>query len=512
VSVVALDRDREVLACQSADTLHCGVRPENLAYVMYTSGSTGTPKGVAVPHRAVVNLGLAVAREYALDADDRVLQFSTPASDFSVEELFPAWFRGAAVVARQPGPASTGGEFTQALERGRVSVLVLPTAFWRSWVADLRLSGAALPDSLRLVTFGGERPQPADVAVWRERVPARIRWFNTYGPTEATVEATLHEATDRGQGSATRTELPIGHPIANVQVYVLDPRLQPVPVGVSGELYIGGDGLARGYLRQPGLTAAQFLPNPFGEPGSRLYRTGDLVRWLVGGNLEFAGRLDHQVKVRGFRVELGEVEAALTGHPDVRQAVVVARENAAGDRSLAAYVVPEVATADLPVELAADLRRRLPEYMVPSDWLLLDALPTTPTGKVDRQALPDAGRLQPGPVRGFVAPRTPLERTIAEIWCTVLNLKQVGVEDDFFAMGGHSLLATQVVARIRSAVGIELPLRAIFEVPTVTGLAERIAPALRLAEEIVSLGSEEVRRQLAETRSVAPEVAPGVLG
>jgi amino acid adenylation domain-containing protein len=477
VTAVVLDRDHATLAGESAAPPRCAVRPENLAYVMYTSGSTGTPKGVGVPHRAVVNLAFAVAQEYGLSSTDRVLQFGTPASDFSVEELFPTWFRGATVVVRPPGPASTGGELAGMLQDAGVSVLHLPTAFWRSWVADLRLSGAALPSSLRLVTLGGERPPPADVAVWRERARGRLRWFNTYGPTEATVEATLHEATAQGAGDLTEAELPMGRPIANVQVYVLDRHLRPVPVGVPGELYIGGAGLGRGYLGRPGFTAERFVPNPFGEPGSRLYRTGDRVRWRADGALEFAGRLDHQIKIRGFRVELGEIEAALADHPAVRQVVVVGREDGAGERRLVAYVVPAGAREDLVRQLAADLRQRLPEYLIPSDWVLLDALPTTPTGKVDRRALPAPAGEQPGAGPSFVAPRTPLERTIAEIWSTVLHRQPVSVEADFFALGGHSLLATQVVARLRSAVGIELPLRAIFEVPTVAGLAQRVETA-----------------------------------
>ena len=487
VTAVVLDRDRATLEGERADNPRCAVSPEHLAYVMYTSGSTGTPKGVAVPHRAVVNLAFAVAQEYDLSPRDRVLQFGTPASDFSVEELFPTWFRGATAVVRPPGPVSTGGDFTRMLQDAGINVLHLPTAFWRNWVADLRLSGSALPSSLRLVTIGGERPQPAEVAAWRERARGSLRWFNTYGPTEATVEATLHEATAPSAGNP-EAELPMGRPIANVQVYVLDGHLRPVPVGVPGELCIGGAGLARGYLGRPGLTAAHFVPNPFGEPGSRLYRTGDRVRWLADGDLEFAGRLDEQIKIRGFRVELGEIEAVLSDQTAVRQAVVLARDGGAGELRLAAYVVPAVAGEDPVPKLAAELRQRLPEYMIPSDWVVLDALPTTPTGKVDRRTLPDPGRDQAGAGPSLIAPRTPLERTIAEIWATVLDRKSVGVEEDFFALGGHSLSATQVVARLRSAVGTELPLRAFFEVPTVAGLAHRVETALQAGAEGVCGG------------------------
>ena len=508
--VVALDQNRELIACESGEDLESGLTPENLAYVIYTSGSTGAPKGVAVPHRAVVNLSFAASRAYGIEAGDRVLQFSASNSDFSVEELFPTWLSGAAVVLRAPGPPPTGAEFRLAIELGRVSILALPTAFWHSWVADLQLSRAALPDTLRLVTIGGERARPAAAAAWRELGHSKkIRWFNTYGPTETTVEATLHEPTLSAVGSATGAELPIGRPMANVQVYVLDRLLRPVPVGVPGELYIGGDGLARGYLGGPGLTAERFVPNRFGgEPGSRLYRTGDRVRYLPDGNLEFLGRLDHQVKIRGFRVELGEIEALLADHPGVREAVVLAPEDAIDDRRLVAYLVP-ASEGPSTEELVAFLKRQLPEHMVPSSFVILDALPLTPTGKVDRRALPAPERFEHDLGERFVAPRSLIEQTIANIWGTVLRLEHVGVEDNFFAIGGHSLLATQVVARVRTALGIELPLRAFFEVPTVAGLAERIAAALRLAdEEAPTVAGSADRLASARRTPSAPQIPP----
>ncbi len=337
------------------DNPRSGVTPENLAYVIYTSGSTGAPKGVAVPHRGVVNLSSATAGEYRIVETDRVLQFSSISSDFTVEEVFPAWLRGAAVVLRDPGPPSTGAEFMELLERDRVSIVFLPTAFWHIWVEELHFTRRSLPRELRLVSIGGERVQPAAFAHWRELGgAAAIRWFNTYGPTEVTVEATLYEPEITPRASGAVDDVPIGRPIANIRAYVLDPYLNPVPVGVSGELYVGGAGLARGYLGQPGLTAERFVPDPFGEDaGARLYRTGDRVRYLADGNLEFLGRLDHQVKVRGFRVEPGEIEARLAQHPRVRQCAVLAREEADGDRRLVAYVAPHPEELDPTAQGAA---------------------------------------------------------------------------------------------------------------------------------------------------------------
>ncbi|HEU4525099.1 MAG TPA: amino acid adenylation domain-containing protein, partial [Gemmatimonadales bacterium] len=317
-----------------------GAVSANLAYVIYTSGSTGTPKGVAVPHRGAVNLSHAAADEYRITSADRVLQFSSLTSDFCVEEIFPAWLRGAAVVLRDPGSPPGGAEYLELLERERVSIVFLPTGFWHAWVEEMHVSGRSLPPRLRIVSIGGERVQPAAFALWRELPGAgAVRWFNTYGPTEITVEATLHEP-DITRPPA-RADIPIGRPIANARVYVLDADLSPVPVGVPGELYIGGAGLARGYLGRPGLTAERFVPDPFsGEMGARLYRTGDRVRYLADGNLEFLSRFDDQVKVRGFRIEPGEIEARLARHPRVWQCAVVAREERMGERRLVAYVAP----------------------------------------------------------------------------------------------------------------------------------------------------------------------------
>ncbi len=479
--------DHDPVGCRS---------PEQLAYLIYTSGSTGLPKGVAVPHSAVASFSTTAAQIYGLGPGDRVLLSASLTSDFSVEEMFPAWVSGAAVVVRPPGPHSPGQEFSDLLEHGGVSLALIPTAFWDAWVQELHRSGRSLPRSLRIVSVGGEAARATTLDRWRTLAGSRTRWFNTYGPTEATVEATAYEPAP-GVESLGDGGVSIGRPLPHARVYLLDRHLDPVPLGVAGEICIGGRALARGYLGRPALTAARFLPDPFAaEPGARLYRTGDLGRLRADGTLEFLGRLDAQVKLRGFRVEPGEIEAALSSHPDVRHAAVLVREEAPGERRLVAYLVPEPGREHSPAALRSWLRDRLPEPMLPAAFVALEALPLTPNGKVDRTALP-----APGPERalgdgGFEAPRTELETAVAAIWAEVLGTDRIGVRDNFFESGGHSLLATQVIARVRAATGIELPLRVLFEAPTVAGLAERLEAGRSLLQEIAALAPHEVRSRL----------------
>jgi acyl-coenzyme A synthetase/AMP-(fatty) acid ligase len=345
-----------------------------------------------------------------------------------------------------------------------VTVLDLPTAYWHELVAELERGAAEVPPCVRLTIIGGERALPERVAAWRRLAGGAARLVDTYGPTETTVAATLAELA----GGAVS----IGRPVPNARACVLDADLRPLPVGVRGELYVGGAGVARGYLGRPELTAERFVPDPFpGEPGARIYRTGDVVRWRRDGELEYVGRADDQVKVRGYRVEPGEVASVLLRHPGVREAVVVAREDEPGRARLVAYVVPEggVGTA----ELRAHLKAELPEHMVPTAWVALDALPQLPNGKTDRRALPaPEARAE----AEYVAPRGENQERLAEIWAGLLRVDRVGAHDGFFALGGHSLLATRVVSRIREQWGVEVPLRAVFEGPTVAELA-RLLPA-----------------------------------
>jgi non-ribosomal peptide synthetase component F len=326
-----------------------------------------------------------------------------------------------------------------------------------------------------LLEAGWQGGYPLHVLCGGEALPRRLahhllervrELWNLYGPTETTIWS----AVSRVEGESACVS--IGHPIANTRFYVLDRSLQPVPIGVAGELYIGGAGLSRGYLWQAELTAEKFIPDAFGpEPGARLYCTGDLVRYLPNGTLEFLGRIDHQVKIRGFRIELGEIETALGQHPDVQQSVLLAREDKPGDKRLVAYVVPEDTLVPTPEELRSFLKETLPDYMIPTTFVTLDTLPLTPNGKVDRRMLPEPDSSRPDLAAQFVAPRTPTEATIADIWSEVLGVKQVGIYDNFFVLGGHSLLATQLVSRLRSIFGVSLSLRSLFDAQTVAEIA-----------------------------------------
>ena len=509
-TVICLDTDWKTIAQESEHNPLAGVTGDNPAYLIYTSGSTGMPKGVLITHRGLVNHTLAAANHYGIHPNDRRTQFASLSFDVAAAELFPAWSSGAAVVLR-PDPWFDSFEgFLEFLERERITVLSLPTAFWHEWVSHLSRSKPELPSALRLLVIGTEQASPDRLAAWRSFVGNRVRWCNAYGPTEASITTTIFDLVSCQEDGALVT-VPIGRPIANAQVYLLDRHQKPVPVGVPGELYIGGAGLARGYLNRPDLTAEKFLPNPFSEEASaRLYKTGDLAHYLADGNIECLGRIDHQVKIRGFRIELGEIETVLGQHSAVRQAIVLAREDTPGDKRLVAYVVPDVEQVPTVSELRNILNEKLLEYMVPSVFVFLDALPLTPNGKVDRRSLPAPDQSRPEQVNSFVPPSTPVEKTIADIWTQVLKVDKVGNHDNFFDLGGHSLLATQVISRMRHALQIELPLRAIFEAPTVAGLAVKITEARAkkvvpggmadLLADLESISEEEARRLLAGKR------------
>jgi amino acid adenylation domain-containing protein len=450
---------------------------DRAAYVIYTSGSTGRPKGVVVSHRSLAAYVESATRELALSPADRVLQFASLSFDASAEEIYPCLASGGTLVLRNDAMLGSIPEFLETCGRWGISVLDLPTAFWHEVVSGLKAGSAHLPASVRLVILGGEAALADKVAAWR-RATGEVRLLNTYGPTEATIVAS---AADLADLPADRP-VPIGGPVPGSRAYVLDRRMHPLPAGVPGELCLGG-GLARGYLHRPDLTAERFVPDPWSEePGERLYRSGDLARWGPAGELDFLGRLDQQVKVRGFRIEPGEIEAVLAAHPGVTQAAVTIEAEASGaGRRLVAYVVPGPAQTLAPADLRSFLQAELPAYMVPAAFVLLDDLPRTPTGKIDRRALPALRALQsesPGDRDdGFVAPRTPTEEMLAGILAEVLGQPRVGARDNFFDLGGHSLLATQVISRARRALGVEVPLKALFEAPTAAGLAEAVEGA-----------------------------------
>ncbi|HEX6745681.1 MAG TPA: amino acid adenylation domain-containing protein [Longimicrobium sp.] len=449
------------------------------AYVIYTSGSTGRPKGVLVEHRSMRAYTETAAAQYAIGPEDRLLQFASVSFDASIEEIFPALVSGAALVLRDDAMLGSPALFWEACAREGVTVVNLPTAYWHELAGALEDGGSSpIPPSVRLVIIGGERALNERVARWQRVAGPGVRLVNTYGPTEATVVATLRDLA--AWDAASGREVPIGGPVRGARAYVLDAAGEPSPVGVPGELYLGGAGLARGYLDRPALTAERFVPDPFAaEPGARLYRTGDLARVLPGGDLEFAGRGDGQIKIRGYRVELQEIEARLADHPAVRTAAVVLRKSPEGEPYLAAFVVPAGDEAPTTAEVRAFLGQSLPEYMVPSLVVRLDALPMTPGGKVDARALPATERPREESSAAYVAPRTPAEEILASIWAQVLGVERVGVNDSFFELGGYSLLATQVIARIRDAFGVELPLVKVFQARTLAELAESVTDASR---------------------------------
>jgi amino acid adenylation domain-containing protein len=481
-TVVCVDADWGIMNQEHVTQPTGGPAPDNLAYVIYTSGSTGGAKGVMISHRALVNHSLAVTQRYALQPTDRILQFASIGFDVAAEEIFPSWLSGATVVLRPSHISLSPADFLRFVEHEHLTVVNLPSSYWHEWVADLTSSALRLPRALRLVIVGSEQTLPERLTTWQRLAGTRVDWRNAYGPTEATITTTVYEPARTGVTLAL-SAVPIGRPIANAQVYLLDAQLQPVPSGVPGEIYIGGAGLARGYLNRPARTAERFIPHPFSdEPGARLYKTGDLARWLPDGNIAFLGRVDEQVKIRGFRIEPGEIEALLRQHSNVAESVVVARDAAPGDKRLVAYVVADQAPALTTSALRSFLAERLPEYMVPSSFVLLDAIPRMPNGKVDRRMLPAPGTARQGTQSLSEAPCTPVEEVLAGIWADVLCVETIGINESFFELGGHSLLATQVISRIRQDLRVELPLRRLFEQPTVAGLATCIEAEIKAGQ------------------------------
>ncbi|MFY0568156.1 non-ribosomal peptide synthase/polyketide synthase [Archangium lansingense] len=445
-----------------------GVHADSPAYAIYTSGSTGQPKGTLITHRALANHMAWLLSTFGLTSEHRVL-LKTPLSfDASVWECWAPLMVGAPLVLAPPEAHRDPAALVECVLRQRVSVLQVVPSMLRFLLDEPALSRAT---HLRWLFCGGEALASELAPRLAEALP-EVRLVNLYGPTEVTIDATFAQATAEASGPS----IPIGRPVANTQVYVLDAALQPVPPGVPGELFIAGAQLARGYLGRPHLTAERFLPNPFSAtPGERMYRTGDRVRWLANGSLEYLGRIDFQVKLRGQRIELGEIESALSRLPGVRQALVLVREDVPGNQRLVAYLTATEGHTLESEALRSGLQRLLPEYMVPSVFMVLEALPLTPNGKVDRKALPAPEHTLSE--AGYIAPRTATEEQLAAIWAEVLSVPRVGAEDDFFELGGHSLLATRVLSRLRSAFQVELPVRALFEAPTLSALARRIDEA-----------------------------------
>lgn len=488
--VVCMDADWEINGFNCVhENPSSSVTAKNLAYVIYTSGSTGTPKGVLITHQALVNHSIAAAKVYELQPEDRILQFASISFDVAAEELFASWLSGSTVVIR-PNRVLAFAHFLQFLKQEKLTVLNLPTAYWHEWVSDLAQTKASLPVTLRLVIVGTEQTLPEKLALWEklvgdgqshargdlyEKLPSghlRICWLNAYGPTEATIGVTIYEPASCQENQSVYS-VPIGRPIANTQVYLLDKHLNPTPSGVPGELYIGGVGIARGYLNRPELTADKFIPNPFSEKsGTRLYKTGDLARYLSDGNIELLGRIDDQVKIRGFRIEPGEVESKLSQHAKIREALVVAREDEQSDKHLVAYVSAYPEQTLTATELRGFLQEKLPQYMVPSAFIVLPALPLLPNGKLDRRSLPAPETLRPELEVAYVMPQTEIEQAIATVWQISLNVEKIGIHDNFFELGGHSLLMVRVHTQLHEIFKTDLSLLDLFRYPTISSLAE----------------------------------------
>ncbi|MEH1944123.1 MAG: amino acid adenylation domain-containing protein [Nostoc sp.] len=489
--VVHLDSDWEIIAQQRQDNLPSEVSPENLAYIIYTSGSTGTPKGTEVPHRSI--LGFMFGVDYIqLDAEQIWLQHSSISWDALTLELWPPLLYGGRCVL-YPEKIPTPEGLSQIIQEQGINTLFLTKALFNLMIDTMPqgLSG------VKQLLTGGESISVADVRRALEMLP-QTQIINAYGPCECTVITSCYPIPQ--QLAENVNSVSIGKPIGDRTVYILDENLNRVAIGVLGELYVGGASVARGYLNQPKLTSEKFIPNPF-ITGDILYKTGDLVCRLADGNIEFIGRIDTQVKIRGFRIELAEIEAILVQHPDIKQVVVIAREDEPGNKFLVAYLVSMNNSLTTSI-LRNFLKAKLPDYMIPAAFVFIDKLPLTPNGKINRRALPAPDTYQINIEVDFVAPRSQIEQELATIWTEVLKLKQVGIHNNFFELGGHSLLATQAVSRLREAFSLDFPLRYLFENPTIAELAQKVSEQVenddlaRILAEVDELSEEEVREQL----------------
>jgi amino acid adenylation domain-containing protein len=470
-TVIDIDVAPDHIARESTDSLRTKAAQDSLAYVLYTSGSTGKPKGVQITHQNLLNFLLSMQREPGFRASDSLLAVTTLSFDIAGLELYLPLTTGATVVLASRSEAADGRRLLEVLERQKPTVMQATPATWRMLIE------AGWKGSPKLKILCGGEALPGDLTA--QLLPRCAELWNMYGPTETTIWSSIYRVQ-----SATATA-PIGKPIANTMFYVLDAHMQPVPPGVAGELYIGGDGVARGYLRRPDLTSEKFVDDPFaGRPGARLYRTGDLARFLADGNVQFIGRTDFQVKIRGFRIELGEIESILAKHEAVQQAVVAAREDSPGDKRLVAYIVPKPGQRLNITEARACLKQTLPDYMLPSALVELDSLPLTPNGKVDRKALPKP-EFQPAASAAIVPARNEAEEKILQVWKAILKTDAIGVTDNFFDLGGHSLMAVRLLEEIKKVTGVEIPLTALFQGATVEHLSGVVRGTTAVPQTVV---------------------------
>ncbi|BAY23182.1 amino acid adenylation domain-containing protein [Calothrix sp. NIES-2100] len=493
--IISIDKDWEFITQEKEDNCKSDLNSDNLAYVIYTSGSTGKPKGVAVPHKAVNRL-VCNTNYIKLSPSDKISQVSNTSFDAATFEIWGALLNGAQLIGISRDVMLSPKDFALELQQKKISILFLTTALFQQIARDVPETFA----SLRCLLFGGETVDKRWVKkIIKHGKPKDL--IHVYGPTENTTFSSYYYVEELPESV---TSIPIGRPIQNTQIYILDPHLQPVPIGVTGELYIGGEGLAREYLNQTELTAEKFIPHIFSnKPTTRLYKTGDLARYLPDGNIEFLGRIDNQVKIRGFRIELSEIEAVLSQHPAVRETVVIAGEDVPDDKYLVAYVVPNqeqipmLEMQSFASLLRQFLKEKLPEYMVPRAYMVLESLPLTLNGKVDRRALPTPDTITFNH-QDYVAPRSQVEKLLAQIWAKILGKEQVGIHDNFFELGGHSLLATQLTSRIRDTFQIDLSVRNLFEAPTVEQLSRYIDTIYWTAKGINNAETTGIQREEVE--------------
>ncbi|MBV6623801.1 MAG: amino acid adenylation domain-containing protein [Rivularia sp. (in: Bacteria)] len=473
---ICLDRDwQDLIAHHTQQSPESDVKPSNLAYIIYTSGSTGKSKGVMIEHHSLVNFTTTATKEYGINHRDRVLQFASISFDVAVEEMYPTLTNGATLILRTDEFLTNGERMLQKCDEWGITVLDLPTAYWHQLASDLATGEYLAPENLRLVIIGGEAVIPEKVRTWQKsfqnnQYPELI---NTYGPTEATVVVTRCKLSESINQDTQLAQMTIGKPFDNVKIYILDSDLNPVPIGVPGELHIGGLCLARGYLNRPQLTAQKFICDPF-NPGMRIYKSGDLARFLPDGNIDFLGRIDHQVKIRGFRIELGEIETVLNQHPAVKQAIVIPQEYDTGDKRLIAYIVPQPTQSPTNKQLKQFLKTSLPEYMIPSGFVILEALPLTPNDKVDRKALPKPDKTNLNLEEEYLSARNDVEQKLVSLWEQAFGIHPIGIKDNFFSLGGNSLMATSMVAQIENLFGRKLTQAVFFQAPTIQQLADFI--------------------------------------
>jgi aspartate racemase len=508
--IVACDSEWPTISQHEAENLPGTTSPHDLAYVIYTSGSIGEPKGVMIAHANLSHYVQAMNSRLQVSPTDRYLHTASISFSSSVRQLAVPFAHGATIVMASTAQRLDPLALFELIKREDVTIIDLVPSYWRTCIQVLRrlpseTRVSLLENRLRLILSASE-PLTYDIPqTWTSEFKHRAAFVNMFGQTETTGIVTLFPITNVDGGAGRG--VPVGQAIPNTRIYLLDQQAQPVPIGMSGELCIGGDGLGHGYLNHPELTAEKFTPDPFSQhPGARLYHTGDMARFESDGTIEFLGRRDFQVKLRGFRVELGEIESALVSHEAVHEAAVIACDKADGDKHLIAFVVPKQTPAPSESGLQDYLRDKLPAYMSPAKIIVLNTFPLTPNGKLDRQALTEFAQTSDTREQVYVAPRTPVEELLAEIWAQVLNVPRIGIHDNFFKLGGHSLLSTVLISRIREAFHVELPVLALFESPTVAELAGTIEQSL-----IKDVDSDEMLEMLKQLDGLSDEEISALL-